>query len=171
MIEIGIAVDKKDRKRFQKIVKTLPEKVFKRHVGKAANKAMTPVSRAAKKLAPKDSGDYRKSIGKKKKTYSRNKVVWIGVGPRHGKAHSSLGHLIEFGHRVVTGGSTTRIAGKRSGRVNRAKSADRTGKGRVVGYIPAQPHLRPALRKNKGTVVNKYQKEIQLGILKEAGSV
>ncbi len=167
-MDLRIKLDKNDQRRFNKAAKSLPEKVFLKHVGKSANKAMTPVSRAAKKKAPKLSGDYRKSIGKKKKTYKRSQVVWIGVGPRKGKHNYALGHLIEMGHRIVVGGTAARVSGSRAGQIAAAQKAARTGKGRVVGFIPAQPHLRPALRENKTKVLSQYAKGLKKGITEEA---
>jgi len=171
MVDIILGVDKKDERRLKRALKNIPEKVFKRTVGKAANKSMTPVSRKAKKLAPKDSGDYRKSIGKKKKTYTRNKVVWVGVGPRKGKPNAYLGHLIEYGHRIVSGGTVARVSGRRAGRADRARDESRTGQGRVVGFVPPRPHLRPALRQSKAKVLGIYRKELHLGIETEARRV
>lgn len=167
-MDIRVEFDKRDRRRFKKLAKKLPQNVFRRHVGKSANKAMTPVSRAAKKFAPKEAGDYRKSIGKKKKTYKRTNVAWVGVGPRKGKAHYALGHLIEYGHRIVVGGTTARISGKQAGRTGSARNEARTGKGRVVGFVPAHPHLKPAMRTNKTKVISLYRKGLMRGITEEA---
>ena len=170
-MDIKISTDKADEKRFIRMCKHFPEKVFIRHAGKSANKAMTPVSRDTKKLAPKDSGDYRKSIKKKKKTYKRNKIVWVGVGPKRGMPNANLWHLLEYGHRMVIGGTTARISGARAGQIDKAKNEARTGKGQVVGFVPAQPHIRPGFRKNKSKIVQIYKTELKRGILEEAGKV
>lgn len=158
-MEIKIGLDKNDERKFKKATTQVPEKVFSRHVGKAAGKAMTPVSRDAKKLAPKDTGDYRKSIGKKKKSYPRKKVVWVGVGPRKGKPNATLSHLLELGHRIIQG------AVVRKG--SPTKREDIAG-GVTIGFAPAIPHLRPAMRKNKTKVISIYKTELRRGILEEA---
>lgn len=170
-MQIQMRIDRKDRARLEKAMKQLPEKVFLRHAGKAAGKAMTPVSRTAKKMAPKESGDYRKSIGKKRKTYRRTHTVWVGVGPRKGKANAYLGHLHEFGHRIVVGGTTARVGGKRHGKADAAKDRSRTGKGRVVGFVPPRPHLRPGLRNNQDKVFSTCKTELKKGVLEEARKI
>ena len=164
-MEISIALDQRDRQRFERACAQLPARVFRRHVGRAAGRAMTAVSRAAKRLAPKDTGDYRKSIGKKKKTYSRTQTVWVGVGPRKGKNNYSLAYLLEYGHRMVVGGSTARTSGSR---VERARTAERTGTGRMVRFVPPRMHLRPAMRRNRAAVVATYTSGLRDGILTEA---
>ena len=168
---IKIEMNKADEKRFKRIAKQLPDAVFRKQVKRSAGKAMTPVNRDAKKLAPKDTGYYRKSIGKKQKTYSRTKAVWTGIGPRKGKPHAYLAHLIEFGYRKVTGGTVARLSGSRAGRADAARSAARTGAGKVVGFVPARPHLRPAMRRNKQKVFRTYAGELQAGIAREAKKV
>lgn len=168
-MDIRISLDKNDQARFERACRTIPEKLFNRHVGRSANKAMTVVSRDAKKLAPKDSGDYRKSIGKKKKSYPRSKVVWIGVGPIKGRNNAYLGHLIEYGHRMVTGGTVARLSGRRKGRADAA--GKQTGTGRVVGFVPPHPHLRPAMQRNKGAVLTQFRRDLHSGILEESRKV
>lgn len=53
------------------------------------------------------------------------------IGPKHGKGRAA--HLVEFGHRLVKGG------GSRIGHTGKFE-----GTGKVVGFVPAHPFLRPA---------------------------
>ena len=167
----GAYFERKSLDRWKKAVKAVPEKVFNKHVGKASGKAMTPVSISMKRLAPKEHGDYRKSIGKKRKTYKRNLTVWTGVGPRRGKYHANLAHLLEYGYRVVTGGTTARIRGKRRGQVGNAKNSANTGKGRVVGFVGPRLHIKQAMRNNRQKVRGIYKTELRRGIMQEARAV
>jgi len=164
-MKIGITIDKTLQRALEKKLKTLPEKVFRKHVGKSAGKAMTPVARDARSRVPKETGALRKSIGKRKRTYSRQKTVFVAVGPRAGKEHASIAHLVEFGHRMVTGGTVTRKDGRLRGS---AKNKLRTGKGRAVGFVPGRPFLRPALEQNKENVLRTYRFNLVPGILQEA---
>ena len=83
-----------------------------RVVRPAINAALTPINRAAKRNAPKRFGILKKSIGKKVKLYSKNRVVWGAVGVRSGFKTYIAGrninprkyaHIVEFGakpHRI-----------------------------------------------------------------------
>ena len=46
--------------------------------------SMTPLNKEAKRQAPKETGQLKRSIGKKIKTYKNDGVVWGGVGVRSG---------------------------------------------------------------------------------------
>ena len=66
----------------------------------AVNAALTPLNKAAKRLCPKDSGNLRRSIGKKVSLPRRGgDTVWGGVGPRKGYPDDPgmRVHLTEFG--------------------------------------------------------------------------
>lgn len=90
----------------------------------------------------------RDTMGVRTKIYSASKVLAGVVGPQYpAGAH---GHLVEHGHRVVTGGSTRRV-----GRWNKRglpNAGVRTGKGTVIGYATPKPFLSPAVENNRSTV-------------------
>jgi HK97 gp10 family phage protein len=80
----------------------------RRIVGPAANKAMTPINRAAKRNAKSvgDTGLLAKSIGKIQRTYKRAGVVMTIIGARKGfrqvingkpRDPSLYAHLVEYG--------------------------------------------------------------------------
>ncbi len=156
----------------------LGKKGYRKTVAKAMSKAATPVSKLAKRLAPRGpTGLLKKSIGKKSKWYRGTRVVIIGPrkgfkvavgtykrGPRKGQTKwhnpANIAHLVELGHRIVTGGSVERIDGRDKGKAKHS--------GRVVGHVPAQPFLRPALLQNKQTIKSIMARELRAGLLLEA---
>ena len=155
----------------------LAKRGYRNTVAKAMSKAATPVSRLAKRLAPVGEGPTRgllkKSIGKKSKWYRGTRVVIIGprktfkrtITTKSGKVRSvdpaNYAHLVELGHSIVTGGKVDRI-NRGTGRPPSKKQ------GRVVGHVPAQPFLRPALLQNKQNIKGIMARELRAGLLLEA---
>jgi len=92
-----------------------------------------------------DTGNLRKSIGWRLKTYRRSGVIVLVLGPRW--PLGAHGHLIEFGTKLRT---------------------TQTGASRGVG--PALPFLRPAWDANIGKAKSILQEVARLGILKTAQS-
>ncbi len=152
----------------------LGKKGYRRTVAKAASKAMTPVAKLAKRLAPVGTGPTRgllkKSIGKKSKWYRGTRVVIIGprttfkrvIVTRKGIRRVNpvnYAHLVELGHRAVTGGKVERLDG-------RSVKGPKTG--RVVGHVAGQPFLRPALFQNKENIKRILHRELRAGLLREA---
>jgi HK97 gp10 family phage protein len=92
----------------------------RRVVRKAVTAMLSPVVKAAKAAAPKETGLLRKSIGKKTVTYARkNTVVGIvgprssvvGTGPDGGKRWPvKYAHLVEYGTRHSEAQSFLRAA-------------------------------------------------------------
>lgn len=155
-IGFGIGISLTGDKELIRKLDRLGKKGYRRTVAKAASKAMTPVSKTAKRLAPRGAtGLLRKSIGKKSKWYSGTLVVIIGprkgfkrlITSKSGKARSvnpaKYAHLVELGHSIVAGGE-------------------------VVGHVPARPFLRPALFQNKAKVISILRRELRAGLLLEA---
>jgi len=84
----------------------LPVKLQKKHSRAAIAKAARRLVKAAKEKCPKRSGQLKKSLGFKPRTYKSG--VYAIVGPRsgfrtvddNGRVHdpAKIAHLVEFGH-------------------------------------------------------------------------
>jgi HK97 gp10 family phage protein len=159
---LGMSFNSQDIKKMRHAMNQLPKAVFKRQVRNAVKKAITPMKKRAQQLAPKKSGLLKRSISSKTKTYKNtgNVVGMIGGGPH--------AHLVEFGHRIVTGGTAARISGKRRGKSDAATNKANTGKGSVVGFVPGRPFLRPAFIETKNESASIYRERILIGIDTEA---
>lgn len=73
---------------------------------------------------------------------ARHAVVEVGT-------KKPTAHLVEFGHRMVVGGQ---VGGRRV--LQRGpRKGETVGGGRVVGFVPAYPFLRPAADENAETSV------------------
>lgn len=124
--------------------KTLPQRIQNKHARRGVSKAARILVKAAKTKCPKDTGQLRKSLGFKPKTYKTG-VIAI-VGPRTGfrivindKPHdpAKIAHLVEGGH----GGPHT---------------------------APAHPFLRPAMDETSQSNMQLIADEIRKGLAEEA---
>ena len=88
-----------------RLLRELP-KAARKGLRGAMNAAATPISKAAKKNAPRESGLLKRSIGKRVKTYSSGTVAAV-IGARRevsgeykGKKRvpANYAHLVEQGH-------------------------------------------------------------------------
>jgi HK97 gp10 family phage protein len=135
-------------KELAKVFKTLGDRVQRRVLRGAVNAASTPVSRAAKSKAPKESGLLKKSIGKKVKTYPDRGVVVGIIGPK------------------------TSVVGEYKGKKRwPAKYAHLREKGFInaVGeFVPPEPFLGPAMERTKGQQISIMQEKLAAGVIKEA---
>jgi HK97 gp10 family phage protein len=68
--ELGIALER------------LPKRVFARVMRPAVNAALTPINKAAKRKAPKETGALQASLGKKVRQFPATGTTWGAVGPR-----------------------------------------------------------------------------------------
>ena len=138
----------------RRMLRSAPPAVLDRAIAPAARRAMTPVSRTAKKRITQlrlhdRSGQLRKSIGVRAKRYRRKGIVWVGVGPRTGFRQTvttrtgrillrnpvKYAHLVELGFR------------HRSGRL-----------------VPARPFLDPAMRHHQPSIVRQLTTELGVQI-------
>lgn len=81
-----------------------------------------------------------------------NKVVYGAAGPQY--PAGAGGHLVEHGHRIVTGGSVARI-GKYATKKTPKAARGRTGKGRVGGMAKPFPFMRPAMESTRASVLSR----------------
>jgi len=162
-VKIELKIDQREQRRLDRKIHRMPEDVFRKHVSKATNFAMTPVLKTAKQKVPVDEGALKDSLKKKRKVYKKNYTVWQGVGSVKGLAPHAM--LVELGHRQVTGGTVARSNGRLRGT---AKNKKRTGKGKVVGFVAPRPFLRPAFETEKDNVLRRYRDKLKKGVLAEA---
>lgn len=162
----------------------------------ALTKAARPIAKDAKRRAPsrkrgkKDgpSGLLKKSIGFKVKRIKKTDVLVAIIGARRevmgfvGKQKrvpANYAHLIEYGHRVATGGVLERIQKPgwtpelvwntrlktmvyKHGAPKRNSPSARIGK--QTGYVKAQPFMRPAWDAGRRQAERTIVEEVRAGI-------
>lgn len=149
---------------------SLPERVEKTVVLKAIEDATFPLVREMRAEVRRQTKESDKpgrgrlhrpeAIGVVQRKY-RHAVLNV-IGPLYSIAPHA--HLVEFGHRIVTGGSASRVTS--TGIAKRARAG--TGKGKVGGRTRAFPFGRTAFEKTKDQIVRNLIERIGSGILKEA---
>jgi len=120
----------------------LPLALRQRYLVKAMRKAVNTGAKETRQRVPKNSSGggapelpaLRRSVKTKVKSYDEYVLGIVGT-----TSMAFHAHLVEFGHRLVRGGTI-----ESGGRVRKAKDPDRTGKGRVVGEVAPHPFIRPA---------------------------
>lgn len=134
-------------KELQRALKTLGVRVQRKVLRQAVNAASTPVVKAARRKAPKQSGLLRKSLGKKLKTYTKNGTVMALVGPRKDvegehegekRRPARYAHLVENGHVAADG-----------------------------THVPAQPFLRPAFDETQPQALDTMRRKLAAGVVTE----
>src|SRR4051812_39168403 len=97
----------KGAKELERVFRTLGDRVQRKVLRQSVNAASTPVVKAARSKAPKQSGLLRKALGKKVKSYAASETAVGIVGPRNnvvgefkGKKRwpAKYAHLVEGGH-------------------------------------------------------------------------
>jgi len=159
-----------------KALDRLQQRVYKKTVSASLRKGAVIVARQARANARKiadpgrDEGKHlHQTISRRTKRYNAGQTVYIAVGPKWpGGAH---GYLVEYGHRMVVGGTVERISGKQAGKTPKARNEDRTGKGRVVGQVPPHPWYRPAFDAVGGSALRAVQRDMLMGVMKDVKAV
>lgn len=135
-------------KQLARTFRTLGERVQRKHLRAAVNAASTPVNKAAKAKAAKESGLLKKSLGKKVKTYPERMTVVGIIGPR------------------------TNVVGEYQGKKRwPAKYAHLVEKGfidRAGNFVPPQPFLEPAMAETEGQAKAVMKDKLAAGVVKEA---
>lgn len=62
----------------------LPNRIQRKVARQAVSAALTPLNKEIKRQTPQETGQLKRSIGKKIKTYRNNGVIWGAVGVRSG---------------------------------------------------------------------------------------
>lgn len=138
----------------------------------AVNFALTPLSRRARSLAPKETGALRKSIGKVVRTYpkyptpKRPSTVLGLVGPRNDmrvrddrgrwRDPTKYAHMIEFGtlsHTILPSNRRALkfASGKQQSKTYNLDSGQFAAAAEHKGYV-GRPFLRPAFQSTRGKV-------------------
>jgi hypothetical protein len=86
------------------MLQTLGKVGAKRAVKKAANAGLTPMQKAVKKTVPVETGQMKKTLAKKVKTYAKDGVTFGVTGIKRGAKNEETGrnpskylHLVELG--------------------------------------------------------------------------
>jgi HK97 gp10 family phage protein len=107
---------------------------------RALTSASSEPLKVAKQLVTKDTGQLKKSLGKKTKTYRNSGTTVVIIGPRVGFMDASTGrNPVKYGHLVELGTKRAR----------------------------AKPFLRPALAQTKDSVIRNYSVKLWDGIRRE----
>jgi len=183
---IDMRVDLTGDKELIKTLKRLEAKTLRKVVRRATGLSMTPVKRDAKKRIHNRTGALKRSISKKTKTYTNTRTVISLIGAkagykemsnRYGKVvPANYEHLVEFGHRLVKGGKASKLSSESYMKLYKGdlselysgNSKEGPSGGRVIGWVPAHPFMRPALRTNKHKIISKFKKETWTGIVRLA---
>lgn len=142
--------------------------------------AMTPIVAASKSIVQQPGKpEYWQRYGKRKTrkhlrdTISTNvrvynKVIYGVAGPQY--PAGAGGHLVEHGHRVVTGGSVARIGKYASKKTPKATKRGRTGKGQVAGFARPRPFMRPSMDSVRAAVMSSLTATITAHIERAAAA-
>ena len=98
-----------------KALTPLPVAVFNRLGRKSMAKGARTFQAEMKGKVAKDRGVLERSITIRIKTYRRSGVIYAVTGPDEKQRPHA--HLIEFGHRMVVGGTVPRLGGRGGTRV------------------------------------------------------
>jgi HK97 gp10 family phage protein len=147
----------------------LPDRIYRKVVRQMTGKMATPIVSAAKRnlkavQSEKARGVLAKGLRKKTKTYKADGSVVTIVGGKFPEAAHA--HLVEFGHRMVVGGTVSRL--KKQWSASRSSRTGKRGGGRVVGFVPAKPFMRPAYDATKGQAMAIAEQALRVGIEREA---
>lgn len=107
-------LDLRGHEQLMRQLHALPARLQRRVIRPAVRAAVRPVVQAARAAVPRRSGQLRRSLGARVKTYAARNVVWAGVGVRQGFGATHEGrrvnpryyaHLVEQGVRGRSRGS------------------------------------------------------------------
>lgn len=175
-LAITLTLDKKTIQQLDKAMRLLPGKIYKKVVVQASRAAMTPMLSQAKRNVPVEHDVLKKSLGKITRTYAKNGVVFVVVGPRKGYKQTitredgttrnvdprNYSHLVEFGttSHDITPRRAPVMTWTQDGQSFQVPSVDHPGT-RPTGF------MRTAFDSKKGLVIAKYTKQVSKSLEKE----
>lgn len=112
------------------LLRQLPIHIQHKLLSETHAEAAQPLVQRAASKAPEKTGNLSKSIGVKKFNVTRaSQLGLVQVGPLRGGGRKGYhGHLIEYGHRIVT------------------------KRGRALGFVEERPFMAPAYNETKDMV-------------------
>jgi HK97 gp10 family phage protein len=129
-------------------LRKLPNKISNKIQRKGLRAGAKLIQRAAKKLAPKDTGLLRSSLRVRAGKPRKGKVaVRVMTGEGDYKGETFYGSFLEYGHRL----GHRKLGSQRK-------------------MIPAKPYMKPAFEQNKDAAVKAVRQAIREGI-REAKSI
>lgn len=154
----------------QRAVTELGGKKIKAILRNAVSFSTTPIVSAAKRGAPRDTGQLKLSIGRVVRSYPSGTVVGV-VGAAMGfRGHFmnkrgqlvlrnpvKYAHLVEYGHRVVHGGKLDR---------SKYKSELVRSEGRITGIVSPRPFMQHAYISTESQVQSRLSSKIAEGLWK-----
>lgn len=169
-----------------KTLEQLGARMERKITRQALSKASTDFVRVARSNAKKILADamkkgYRrkkgehlyKTLTKRVKTYAKNGVVFCAAGPA-GSGRAPHKHLVEFGHRIVTGGTAERQGNlfRKSTLAAISKRTKIRGGGKVHDkMVEPRPYIKPAWDATKHGMLRKIISEFQAKVEAVAAEV
>lgn len=130
--------------------KLTPE-AFRKTLMGALRAALQPVASATSALAPQRTGAMARTVRVRLGTRGGALSAAIVTGVRYG-------HLVEYGHRIVTGGRA---------KPRRFVPLSQRGRftGHVGGTVPPHPFARPAFAAQQGTIVETIERRLTAALV------
>ncbi len=172
MSDMTFRVDLQGDREIAKALGMMNQRMHKKVLRGAFQSALRPALNEVRREAPVESGALRDSYKIRIKAYPPfvfvgkvwpDKKFVIGFIPGSGLAgHErrpiNYAHLVEGGHRIVTGGSAAR----------RGKKRDRKKhKGTISGWVPPNPFVRRAWATTKQEQIRRFRKAFLRGARRE----
>jgi len=129
-------------------LEALPDKIHRQIEQKGIDKATAPILESARSKA---RGSLKDSI--KRRTLRRRYIVKAEV-----YTDAPHAHLVEYGHRIVVGGTLSPRKSKRGWKYS--------GAGRVIGRTNDYPFMRPAIDENVDRVIGIFQEVVAEALAK-----
>jgi len=169
------------RRKLERNLKTLGNRLYKNWMKKAMRAGATPVAQAMNRLAPRRTRALKKSIGKKIKAYKASQNVIAIIGPRS----DFMGLVTDQGPVWLRGKKAVGAAKFRPGkRLRPAKYAHlvefgtrahvienwfgHTGTRKLIRGARPQPFIEPAYRQAEQLAFHKIADKMRQGIATEA---
>ena len=154
-MEINVIIDQAQQEKITKLLEELPVELQKNVIRRATRAAMAPVRKTIKGLINVNDGVLMKSIKIRQKRYPRSGVIYTMV-----VADAPHAYLVEFGHRLVAGRT---VLDSGNDRIYRVKGR----KGKLLGFVPPHPFMRPGMEANLTKVLDIYRNKLIDGMMKE----
>lgn len=158
------------------LLKRLPQAMQGKALQVALAKAVQPMVKSARAMAPVRSGRLRKAIYTKRSKFSKPGFEARIMAVRHGKRYQKTNKdayywkFIEFGHRIGARGQSVKnsVAAGKSGNYLKKTTRPEGAGATSLGVYPARPFMRLAFEINKLKAVEIIRDELA-GAIKKVG--